>query len=155
MGSHRLEFAVDGNLFSKWGNNDLMSADVMIDVEMIKSANMLDLRLEFEGQFQLPCDRCNESLYIPLKEGGKLIVKYGQISHEEMDDLIILGDNEHVLDLEYYFYESLSLMIPARNVHDEEDCDPEVLKLLKGKINNNNDEVDPRWESLKNSKLNQ
>ena len=149
LGTHHLEFSVDHDLFRKWGNEDLLSADIIVDVDLNKTANMLDLRFKFEGQFQLPCDRCNESLFVPLQEEGKLIVKYGQVSHEEMDDLIILGDNEHVVDLESYLYESISLMIPRRNVHSEEDCDPEVLKMLKEKEEETKDKIDPRWENLR------
>ena len=149
LGSHHLEFQADQELFKRMGNEEVLSADVIIDIDLNKSANMMDLRITYEGQIELPCDRCNEGLYIPLKETGMLIVKYGQVEHEEIDDLLILDDKEHVLDLEAYFYESLSLMIPQRKVHDEADCDPAVLKVLKDLENENENKIDPRWEGLK------
>ena len=149
LGSHQLEFMIDQELFKKWENGEVLSADVIIDIELNKSANMMDLRFTYEGQLEVPCDRCNEGLYIPLRETGKLIVKYGQVEHEEIDDFLILDDKEHVLDLEAYFYESLSLLIPQRKVHDEADCDPAVLSILKDSVEENNNKIDPRWEGLK------
>ena len=51
--------------------------------------------------------------------------------------------------LEQYFYETLSLFIPIRRVHQEKDCNPEIINRLQSDGDNDEGDTDPRWEKLK------
>ena len=151
LGEHEFDFEVDKSLFDKTKIKEILDTKIDVKVYLKKSENMMNLDILFKGEFVIPCDRCNEEMKILVDDEGKLVVKYGQVENEDLDDLIILKDNEHEIDLSGYFYESLSLMIPQRNVHDESECDQEVINMLKNtQIHLNDKSSDPRWEKLKN-----
>ena len=146
-GSHDFEFEIDKLLFKT--NEDVLDAKFKVDLDLYKTGNMMDMKFYFTGSFMLPCDRCNEALWVDIEDESKLVVKYGQTHHEDLDELIVLEDHEHELDLEQYFYETLSLFIPARRVHEEKDCNPDIIAKLGKSDDDSEGETDPRWEKLK------
>ena len=61
---------------------------------------------------------------------------------------------EHELDVSQYIFEYLTLMVPMRNVHEDEEgnptCNPEDLKNIEKHMKHDEETpVDPRWEILK------
>ena len=151
LGHHEFDFDVDKSLFDRAELRDILDAKIEVKVYLSKSDNMMNLDMVFSGYIAIPCDRCVEEMKIQIDDEAKLVVKYGQVENENLDDLFVLKDHEHEIQLGDYFYENLSLMIPQRNVHDESECDQEVIKMLKGTDNIvENESTDPRWEKLKN-----
>lgn len=151
LGDHEFDFDIDKSLFDETEIKEILDTKVEVKVYLRKSENMMNLDILFKGHIALPCDRCDEEMKIQIDDEAKLVVKYGQVENENLDDLIILKDHEHEIQLGDYFYENLSLMIPQRNVHDESECDQEVIKMLKDTNNKiENESTDPRWEKLKN-----
>lgn len=146
LGEHQFDFTADQNLFE--GNEEVLKANVTIDLTLYKTGNMMDMRFEFNGFMTLPCDRCNDPLEMNVNDNSELVVKFGQTEHEDLDDLIVLDDHEYEIDLKQYLYETLSLLIPIRHVHEEKDCNPEILKKINSVEEGKND-IDPRWEKLK------
>jgi uncharacterized metal-binding protein YceD (DUF177 family) len=98
---------------------------------------------------------------LPISGDYRLIVKVG--GHEtgdEDDDIITIAANEHELDLQQYIYEYIALSLPIKRVHPElkgkSSCDPDTVKKLKKFLTDkeSEDPTDPRWNGLKNIKLN-
>lgn len=147
LGEHLFEFEVDRDLFND--NEDILDANVSVYLNLYKTGNMMDLKFHYNGDLKIPCDRCNDPLGLKVKENSNLFVKFGQSQHEELDDLLVLEDHEHEIDLKQYFYETICLMIPIRHVHEEKDCNEEILKKLR-EIESEKIDIDPRWEKLKN-----
>ena len=104
---------------------------------------------------RLNCDRCLGEFDFPVKGNERLIVKFGDDPVEETDDILIIPENAHELDISHYLYEFISLLLPYKKAHGEDEqgnslCDPEVLKIMDG-----HEEVtgsDPRWDALKKLK---
>jgi len=150
LGKHEFAFKVDKTLFEGNGNEDVLDASFDIKLELYKTGNVMDMKFLYSGDFILSCDRCNDAVTIPVKEESELIAKFGQLEHENLGELIVLEDHEFEIDLGPYIYESLSLVIPVRHIHEEKDCNPEILKKLKGiEEENTSDYTDPRWQKLK------
>ena len=151
LGEHEFDFEVDKSMFVETGVKEILDTKIGIKVYLKKSENMMNLDMLYNGHFIIPCDRCNEEMKILIDDEAKLVVKYGQVEHEELDDLLVLKDHEHEINLSDFFYEHLSLMIPQRNVHDENECDQEVIKMLSDSQKEvESKTTDPRWEKLKN-----
>jgi uncharacterized metal-binding protein YceD (DUF177 family) len=115
---------------------------------------MMVLEFTISGTVRTTCDRCNEEFDMPLEGEYRLIVKVG--GHEtgdEDDDIITVAANEHELDLSQYLYEYITLSLPIRRVHPDGTCDEEVIKKLNDHLTEG-EEGDPRWDGLKNIKLN-
>jgi uncharacterized metal-binding protein YceD (DUF177 family) len=74
------------------------------------------------------------------------------------DDLVIIKDDEGILDISWYIYESIVLSIPIRHVHAPGKCNPVMIERLKGlsatrsSDGNSEKEIDPRWDALKKLK---
>jgi uncharacterized metal-binding protein YceD (DUF177 family) len=121
---------------------------------------MMVLEFEIGGTLKVICDRCTGEFDYPLQGNYRLIVKVGgHESGDEDDDIITVAANEHELDLSQYLYEYIMLSLPIRRVHPENEkgestCDQEVLKKIEAHITDSEDTTDPRWDKLKNIKLN-
>jgi uncharacterized metal-binding protein YceD (DUF177 family) len=74
----------------------------------------------------------------------------------EDDDIWMINENDSELDLFHFIYESILLALPQQIIHPDIDgkpsCNPEMIKILED-LSNKKPETDPRWEALKNIKL--
>ena len=94
----------------------------------------------------------------PVETDNRLIVKFGSTYSEE-DDIIVVPEDEGILDISWFIYEFVMLVIPIRHVHAPGKCNPAMTKALEElSADRSSDEesdqpVDPRWEKLKNLKV--
>jgi uncharacterized protein len=156
-GIHEFVFEVDDSFFEQFENSIVqkVNADVLVTLE--KEETMLLLDFTIEGTATLPCDRCLEELNIDIEGYNELIVKFGEHEEEESEDVIILPDKAHQIDVSQFIYEYITMLIPIRNVHEDDangnsTCNLEALKELE-KYKAHEEEqkpTDPRWEALKN-----
>ena len=156
-GIHEFLFEVDHSFFKKFENSIVQKVNADILVTLEKADTMLMLDFVIEGVATLACDRCLEDMDVDLEGYNELIVKFGDHAEEESEDVIIISNKAHELNVSQYIYEYVTMLIPLRNVHvdDEEGnstCNPEALKELeKYKIHEEEHKpVDPRWDALKN-----
>ena len=87
----------------------------------------------------------------------KLIVKFGNETYEETDEILIIPETDYQIDLYHYVYEYINLLLPVKKVHPEDSngnstCNAEVIKKLEELENQN--PTDPRWNELKKLKNN-
>ena len=153
-GEHEFEYRLDDTFFLKFEQTPIHSGDVEVLVVLEKKENMLLLDFTMEGELILSCDRCLEDLELELESFNELIIKFGDVKEAEevSEDVIIFPEKENEIDISRFIYEYISVLIPMRNVHEDENgnpnCDPEVLKEL-GRHGLNSDgehPTDPRWE---------
>jgi uncharacterized metal-binding protein YceD (DUF177 family) len=156
-GIHEFVFEVDDSFFEHFENSVVqkVNADVLVTLE--KEDTMLLLDFTIEGTATLPCDRCLDELTIDLEGYNELIVKFGEEAEEESEDVVVLPVKAHEMDVSQFIYEYITMLIPIRNVHpDDEDgnstCNPSALKELeKYRVHEEEQKpIDPRWEALKN-----
>ena len=78
------------------------------------------------------------------------IVKFSQEEFDSTDDVMVLGPDDHELDVSHMVYETVALALPSRRVHSVESCNQEVLdKLEEYQENQKEKDVDERWSALK------
>jgi uncharacterized protein len=159
-GEQEFEFQVNDSFFQRFENSVIQKGNVDVLVVVEKKENMLLLDFTMEGTVTIPCDRCMEDLDLDIEGYNELIVKLGEQNEELSEDMIVISSKEHEIDVAQYIFEYITLMIPMRNVHDEDEngqsCDPEVLKELEKHLSHeqNDSETDPRWDGLKDINLN-
>lgn len=160
LGQHEFEFEVGDSFFQLFENSIVQHGNVDVLVVLDKKSNMLLLDFTLQGNVMVTCDRCLDDLELELEGFSELIVKLGDHTEEESEDVIMIPATEHQIDISQLIYEYISVMIPMRNVHPEgEDgkstCNPEILREIeKHRTHTEADETDPRWEMLKNINLN-
>ena len=127
------------------------------------SEKLVNVLCQFNGYVVAPCDRCLLPVRLPMDFEQRLIVKLvpniGEEPESEDDDIWVLDENTYELDLFQFVYESIFLALPIRIVHEDDEngnstCDPQVLaKLEELSQKEEEKESDPRWDALKNLKL--
>ena len=160
LGQHEFEFEVGDSFFQQFENSIVQHGEVDILVVLEKKSNMLVMDFTLQGSVIVTCDRCLDDLELPLEGFTELIVKLGDHSEEESEDVIMIPSTEHQIDLSQLIYEYISVLVPMRNIHPDDEngksmCNPEILREIeKHQSNEKADESDPRWEMLKNINLN-
>lgn len=151
LGEHQFKFEIDNKFFESFEYFETERGNLIVDLILIKESALLDLNFFIKGNIDLRCDRCLGMFTIPVEGSFKLIIKFGEKYLEESEEVIVLPLSEHSLDISQYLFEFINLMLPIKRVHaDESDCDPEMLKKL---YNSGAQNIDPRWEALKNIHL--
>jgi len=150
-GTHSYSFRVGNGFFEQIRDAEITAGDVTVEVTMVKEERMMDLHLELSGNVRVVCDRCNEPLEIGVKGPERLIVKIGDHWEEESEDVQVVPDTMHEIDLAPFLYEYIHLLLPARRVHPDDGnghsgCNPEVLKKLEEL--SPHPHRDSRWEAL-------
>ena len=83
----------------------------------------------------------------------KLIVKFGSESYQETEEIMILPDNAFEINLAPNIYEYIMVSIPQKRVHFEGLCNQDVIDELEKVEQKEDNEIDPRWSTLKDINL--
>ena len=159
LGKHQFEYDIDNEFFEHFEYDDLNSSNVKIDLLLEKKTTMMELTFKASGSVNVNCDLTNEPYDQPIDGSLFLVIKFGEEFNDENEDLLILPHGEYEVNVQQYIYELIVLSIPLKRVHpgvEDGSLDSEVLdKLEELSINNNEnkndeDEIDPRWDKLKN-----
>jgi len=161
LGKHSFQFDVNDAFFNEFEESEIKRGYLTATVNLEKHSQMLDIRLSIEGFVEVQCDRCLEAFQLPVSYKGNLFVKIGVEDTESTEEVIFLPTEDHELNLAQYIYESICLSLPYQRYHgvngtNADDCDREMLKKLNELKANSaqHNEVDPRWDKLKDIKLN-
>lgn len=155
LGLHEYEFEVGDLFFDRFKIEDVKNGKVQCKFSLLKRENGLELEFEFNGMLDGACDRCLESLEFPVSGTNSIQVKFGDIHSEENDELFVIAPEEYQIDIAPLLYEFISLQVPLRKVHEEDECNPEVMARLN--YSSTEDEKDDNetpsvWDKLKNLK---
>jgi len=148
-GLHEIDFELDQTFFEDFPTSEFDNANLTFHVNLNKQETLLELDIELEGTVVLPCDRCGESFHFSMNGYDQLLVKFGQETKTEDDEVWILGPSEYQLDLSSRFYELVILSLPARRMHENElDCNLEVVQAIeKHSVEKDSDD---NWKDIKN-----
>ena len=158
LGKYNYEYRLDERFFEGFENEDLREGNVDFQVCMEKSERMLLFKFSFEGKIKTTCDRCLGEMEVPVRGEETLCVKFSDTETSEDENVLILPEGAHQIDLAQWMYEYVAVAMPIQKVHPEGKCDPEMVKYLSEEKEPGDDdevkenttgEIDPRWEALK------
>jgi uncharacterized protein len=160
IGKHRFSFEIGPDFFLHFGEAAFEAGKVMLELELLKSNNMLELDFHFSGDVQLTCDRCLAEFPYRMELQTRLLVKFGDQYSEQTDEILIIPSTESHIDVSQFVYEFLHLGMPVKRVHPEGDdgesgCDPEVMRKLQEYQNKpGGTDDDSPWRVLKSLNFN-
>ena len=96
-------------------------------VVLNRSESMLELNISIDGEVICECDRCLEDCPIAIEYDGDLVVKFSDESDYYDGEVMWISPSEDMLDLTQYIYESIVLSLPYSRVHEDGECNPEML----------------------------
>ena len=158
LGHHKFSIFCDKEFFDLAEITEITGGSLLLNIDMEKKETMLQISFHFHGEILLPCDRCLESVALPLDFTESLIVKFSSMGELNTEDEVwIVPENEYDLDIFHFVYESIILAIPLKIAHPEaadgtSGCNPEIIEKLE-KFSIKEFENDPRWDALKNIKI--
>ena len=149
-----LDFSLDNGFFAALDGAEVKQGSLHVSVSIRKATGFFELLFHTEGHVIISCDRCLDDMEQPVETDNRLIVKLGS-NYSEEDDIIVVPEDEGILDISWFIYEFVILVIPIRHVHAPGKCNPAMTKALEElSADRSSDEessqvTDPRWEQLK------
>lgn len=153
-----LEYQLDDLFFQSIENAQVQGGSLHVSGSIRKTVGFFELQLHIVGTVSIPCDRCLDLMDQPIDTSLKLIIKLGtESSVNDDDDIVIVDEHDAVFDISWYIYESIVLAVPIQHVHQLGECNvamSEKLQELSAAQSSDADaeDIDPRWEALKQLK---
>jgi uncharacterized metal-binding protein YceD (DUF177 family) len=156
-GVHNFSFELDKAFFGLFEHPDVTDGNVHAEVILEKKQGVFSLHFMLDGEVEVMCDRCLENFMMPISSSQNIYVKTGEAPGEMDDDILIIGRDDHQVEVGQYLYEFIILALPYQKLHPDNSegnstCNPEMLKKLDAHrikepdLENNRD---PRWDALK------
>jgi uncharacterized protein len=157
LGIHRYDWVIDERFLVERGVEHFSTARLLVDLEVEKKERLMNLTFTIDGDLTTVCDRCGEAVTIDLGTEDHLVVKFAHETDLTDDEVVFIDENDHQFDVSQFIYEFIVVGLPSRLVHSEGACNPEVMKYLEESSEEDlkkeeEKDIDPRWEALKNLK---
>ena len=157
IGKHQFDYQLDNTFFKHFDYDEFNDASIKVNIVLEKKTTMLELDFKHKGTVNVPCDVSGEEFDLPIKGKLKLLVKFGDAFNDENEELLILPHGEFQVNVAQYIYESIILSVPLRRVHPgvKDGTLTDVIEKLESlspkenKEEQQNNDIDPRWENLK------
>lgn len=104
--------------------------DVSAEVRRGASDGLFYVKIGINGYVIIECDRCLGDLECPISSENEVKVKFST-HDEDTGDFVFVG-REGKLDIGTLIYEFAVLSLPIHPVHEEGQCDADMLERLKG-----------------------
>ena len=159
-GTHHYDYLIEHPFFAKFEYSPIKEGRVWVNLDVTKQDTMLLFDFGIKGTVNVPCNRCTENFDFSIQGDNRLIVKIGDESFEESDEVVALPKWSFEINVAEYIYEFINLLIPFKVVHPLDKkgnslCNKETLavlqKLQQEKLPAHKN--DPRWDALKKVKL--
>jgi uncharacterized protein len=156
VGTHTYNWEIHKKFFEALENVDIEDCNLAVDLTLEKQERMMILNFTIKGEVMVLCDRCLDNLFLPADINELFYIKFGAERIEESENMIVIPESDYQVDISLLINEYVILSLPIKKVHNEGTdegggCNKKVIKKLKELTNKN--QMDPRWELLKNIKL--
>ena len=148
-----LSWELDNQFFQSLEGAQVQEGSLHVSGSIRKATGFYELQLHTDGTVRIPCDRCLEMMDQPIETDLRLVVKLGS-EYQENDDIITVNEDEGVLHLAWFIYESIVLAVPIQHVHHPGDCNDAMMRKLnelsaaRSSDADVTEEVDPIWAAL-------
>ena len=155
-GRHKFNYTLGKSFFEAFGNEDVLRAAVNVVASVEKFPNLMNIGLNMQGTLGVVCDRCLETIDLPVKAVYLVVCKLGgetdtTVESSEDSELVVLTSHDFKINIAQWIYESVLLALPMlRNCDklESKPCNQEMLKRLNELSDEGEAKADPRWEKL-------
>ena len=151
-GVNNLSFKLDNGYFEAIEADDIREGLLEVTMQIDRKGSLFEVTYNVEGTVVVPCDICLDDMEQPVSGVNRLVVKFGK-EYSEDDDLVTIDEDEGVLDVSWFIYETIVLNIPIKHVHAPGKCNRDMMKALEAHSATRSDveiedSIDPRWSEL-------
>jgi uncharacterized metal-binding protein YceD (DUF177 family) len=150
-GDHEFSYEIDKSFFERFEGDLVERGAGKCVLSLKKSETMMQLIFKLNLEVGLICDRSLEPFKFPINKSQELIIKFGEHDEELSEDLVVIQRDTQILDVAPYIYEFVGLSIPMKKLHPkfEGQDTPVLIYQTEDSLDQEDSEVDPRWEVLK------
>lgn len=158
LGEHHFEYDIYKKFFDDFEFDEFNDASLETTLVFNKKTTLLELHFEISGTINVNCDISNEPYNQEISNSFDLVVNFGDEFNNENENILILPHGEFQINVAQYIYELIVLSVPTRLLHPgviDGTLNSEILDKLEELSpkdldeKNNNEDVDPRWNTLK------
>ena len=133
IGKHEYDFPIDGSFFRNFENSMILDADLDAEVVLEKGSGWMNVEADITGYVTVECDRCLDDVELPMDFSCSMAVKFAKdLSDDDGDEFIIMDPADGELDLTQFLYDYVCLNLPLQKVHEEGECNREMMAKLAG-----------------------
>lgn len=171
--THDYVFDIDNSFFEFFETGLIQKGTGTAKVTLRKTDTLIEAIFELEGTVELECDRSLELFDHPFYTKERVLYKYGEEEMELSDEIIVITKLTQKINVAQHVYDFINIAIPMKKIspkyleEDDED-DDSVIKLVYSSADDANvdeedydednesedEDLDPRWDVLKNLKNN-
>lgn len=145
-GVHTFEYEIKDDFFSSYDTLSEYEGVLQVKVLLHKKENSNKIDVLITGELKTTCDRCLDSMVLPLCVEDTLYIKIAEEDEQERENVIFVAEDDKEVDLCQLFYEIILTGIPQNKKHEIEDCNAEMIDKLTNLEKKK--EIDPRWKEL-------
>jgi len=157
-GKHCFEYQIDNKFFEHFEYEEFNDVKLDVKVDLIKKSTLLELHFKTSGTVNVNCDLTNEPYNQDINNDFDLVVKFGNEFNNENEEILIIPHAEYEINIAQYIYELVVLSVPFKRIHPgvtDGTLNSDILDKLeelspKGlEEKEDNEDIDPRWNTLK------
>ena len=158
IGKHHFEYEVKQAFFEHFEYEDFNDVNINVNLELEKKTTLLELHFKISGWVNVNCDLTNEPYNQTIENEFDLVVNFGDEYNDENIDILIVPHGTYEVNIQQYVYELAILAVPIKRIHpgvEDGTLDSEILERLEElspkekDIKNKEEDIDPRWNTLK------
>ena len=164
--SAEYEFQLDNQFFADLDAPEVQKGAVNVSLKVRKTSGVYQLDFHTEGKVIVICDRCLDEMEQFIETDDQLKVKLGA-EFSEIDDIVVVPEEDGYINVAWFIYEFIALSIPMKHVHAPGKCNKDMVSKLskhlrvkkdeddemdnveESTLDNESQEIDPRWNELK------
>ena len=160
-GKHEFDFEITQAFFDLFDTEkEFTDAKIAVHVLLEKHSTFLEFVITTNGTIGLECDITGEHFDHPFENSIQVLVKFGEKYDDSDENVITIPVQDYAFNVAQLIYEDVMLSVPMKKLSpnvSEKDLD--LLNQFSPKTeeeeteeNTSEDEIDPRWDALKNLK---
>ena len=163
LGAHKFEFDIADAFFEDIEYSIIHKGNVKVELLLEKRETMLVGNYKINGLVETDCNRCNDPVKTKVKGEYRIVYKFGTEPSDD-ESLVIVYPEEYQINVRDNIFELITVSLPLRSVHKKGECNEELIEILSEYIltsekvvkeeagdsdsDDDNEDIDPRWEAL-------
>lgn len=162
---HQFEYEFGDEFFRQYGTGVVSKGRFRAEIALNKHETFIEADFRIKGAAVLTCDRSLEEFDYPIWTTRKVLFKYGDADEEISDEIVMIHRDAVSLELGQYIYEFIVLAVPMKKLHprfrleeslEDDTAEGKIVyssdKSDETKKDDDDDNIDPRWNILKKLK---
>ena len=160
-------YKLDSEFFDVIETTDIKNGSLDVQVIVRKGIGYFTIDFHITGVLECVCDRCLDKLDVEVDTENSIKVKLGAEFDDSDDEMLIIPEYDGIVNIAWNIYEFAVLSLPYRLVHNDGECNEQMLNALNQVLTTDVREVeedeyeddeesqqepeatDPRWDALK------